>query len=798
MLIFNNFSQLFRLLGRRATRPGFALIGMSMALGLSLVAGELFWDAYSFDHNWANSSKIFKFERTGETGADFTVQMGMPVRGEEVIKNLSTSIEEVTTVSLEEGSFNKQDNSVDLTGGAVDKSVFDVFSFSPLFGNLKNAISSPNGMIITVDMAKNIFGKTNATGLTIHGQIGSEEGTYIVRAVIPRFPHNSSFAGVEYLRTRTARESAKYVSGKTYLKLASGGDPQEISLAIQSAFEDKFPKPAFIKRFRYNIQPLQANSLQDIWSNLPDKGMEELFAASLFLSVIALVNFLAAGISTYQSRSGEFGIRYILGATRTQLVFQIVTELLVFLTLACFGALVISSFVEQYMAGIVGIKFLPQGTARIGLYFSGWFILALSVLLGGIYPIILITRTSRDNNLARTRNYQKGKGNPFRSFLVGTQVFVGTTLLYISIIVSQQGNHLMFGDAGFQSENLFYLNIHAVNDTGLTASSLADELRQFPDIQDVAIASSPPFFTSFSVKAFQHPVSQEADNLYINRVSPNYFDLLSIDLLAGRLPDPVSNVGLLQKAVLNVSVLKKYNLGVPNEALGKCLYPTLKQAGNAKETTIRDACIEIVAVVSDHRNDASPKPQKPLVYHVLEPSSGALIMKPKTRSSAFGLDSLGQRLKTKFRIEDYSISSLDAIIRSAFKYTSSIAELIQYTTFASILLTGIGIFSLASYIVDEKRKEIAIRRIYGASSLNAMLLVYKQLMVPVFTGLILAQLLSWKIAGDWLAQYNDRIEQKLSGSFWVLLIVSILLALTVFGHFYRVTRIHFSEILRDN
>lgn len=641
----------------------------------------------------------------------------------------------------------------------VDDDFVDIFTLPLLSGDFNSFKKSPNGIIITKKTANKHFGNKNPIGETIELKNNSDNIVLTISAVIEDYSNNSTIQtgligkiGPIYKGLLNKQMIANY---QTYLLLKSGINP--------GLFENKLPKEGDnIFNTSYVLQ-----NIKDIYlhsAHLKDSppeitgNMKNLYIFSIISFLILLVacgNYIILSNICFMTRNKEIAIKKTHGLSTKNVFISFLGES-VFLTLLSFPfAIVLSLFLISIVGQIFDIQLSPILFLNWRFLCGAIIILIITGVLGGSYNAFYLS-SLKPVRLLNNNFLQGQKKYYFSKSLIIFQTVTFVILLFCISIIYKQTNYGLNIDIGFNKENLIALN----GTDSLFKKNYAflkNNLRNNRRIQNYSGASSGLFNKPELVlcpnKANEHGFT----SFNVFAVDYNYFETAGFKILSGRSFSEEFHPEL-NKIVINEKAAEEFDLVNP---IGE------KIDGK-----------EIIGVVKDF-NISSLKENIPpvmFVYSGTENISQVLI-------STDNLDNIDSYIENLMSSSGLN-SSVDLVhindnVKAMYKGENQFVALVTIFTVLLIIISSMGLFGLSAFLNNQKTKEIAIRKTFGANLKEILSHLLKDYFVILIVSNVIGLPIAFHLMKIWLANYSYQIEIKMSIFITVVIVSSAIIAFAV-------------------
>lgn len=773
-------------------QPGFTLLNM---LGLAIgMAGFLFLviyirDELSYDNFFSKADQIYRValdRKYPDRSRQYAI---IPHSYAEAMKAEYPGIKETTRLFyfgpanqlLRKGQETFRE---DLIIGA-DSTFFEVFDLPLLLGKPEQALTDRNALVLTESMAEKYFGP-NWSSQNIIGEVierVQNEEDYVVSGVCADMPSNSHIefdflrasSGLDFLQ---GDQNFLSFSAMTYLLLDEQTDPA----LLERQFPDlvvKYASGQILNHFGVDYATYQnqgngyvytLDNLQDIYLDSKLEGeikvpgsRDRLYFFSmiaLLIIVIAGINFVNLSTARSAGRAREVGIRKTLGSERGQLITQFLAEAVLISSLAAIVAGVLVGLALPWFNDLTEKDFsraLLLSPFYIGILVS----LALATgLASGLYPAFFIS-SFRPLEVLQGRLLQNTKGGGLRNVLVVGQFAISIFLIVATILIYQQLRYTQNKALGFSKESLITLQ----NTGGLTSQQSETFLHQMQDLPGVVAASgcsAVPGQFYFGV-SFKPPGADEMTTGSGLVVGEQYVNCMQMDLVAGRefSTDFADSLSL----IVNEAAVREMGLEDP---IGQRLTTS---DGWLSPDPDNPAVYRIVGVLQDYHFQSLHHDISPLfLVHADRGGAAGVTPQISVRLQAGNPQGTLAQIEGLWRQHqpDVPLSYLFMDREWAKLYTqeATARKVFILFTVLAIIIACLGLFGLAAYLVEKRRKEISIRKVLGATTTGIVQLLSRDFLKLVVVALIIASPLAYYFMDQWLQNFAYRI----SIAWWVFVV----------------------------
>ena len=660
----------------------------------------------------------------------------------------------------------------------ADSTFFNVFTVEFIKGNPGKALVEPRNVVITESMMKKYFGDEEPIGKIINL---NNKQDYKVTGVIKDFPENSHFH-FDFLASLTNTNSAKRTEWLindwyTYIVLRTGSDPEdsekmldevvnkyaspEITAAIGVPYKDLLSKG---NRYKFYLQPLTDIHLRsDLEHEIePNSSIAYVYIFSVIAVAtlfIACINFINLSTARSSNRSKEIGIRKTLGSNRQQLIRQFLVETVLMSFMAVFFSVFLIELLLPSFNTLIGkhieIKYLQKFYTIPALI-----VLALVVgIIAGIYPAFYLSsfnpiKIFRKDTVRSSKSW-------LRNSLVITQFVISIILFIGTIVVYSQLQYIQNKKLGYTKEQVVV--IQKTDDIAANKESFMDELQNIPGV--VSASNSHTIFgKEFGRTAYKLSGSGENDNgfYWTMYADYNFAETYQIKMAEGRFYSKEFGSDSLG-VVINEAAAK--NLGIIGNAVGKEIYP-IDNPGFKRQ---------IIGVMKDFHFESLHQSIKPFIINLYPESSSGYIPSNLSRYVAPGF---GRYVSVRLTPGDYE-KKIEAIKEVWYKFAGN--QAFEYFFFdqefakiyraeertkiiasvfsgLAIFIACLGLLGLAAFTVEQRTKEVGIRKILGAKITSIIFLLLKEFIKWILVANLIAFPLAYFIMKRWLEDFAYRIN----------------------------------------
>jgi putative ABC transport system permease protein len=680
----------------------------------------------------------------------------------------------------------------------ADPAILDIFNMDYIHGN-EDALENPSGLVITESAAIKYFGTVDAMGEVV---TLDNEFDFQVTAVIRDIPRNSHFNSLPIMevntdmfapfkamnRMRDYPEEGQWdglsIGNLTYVLLPPTLDGDWLRNQLDAMYARVVPEELYEVISGFWVNPLQHANLA-IWDMFGMPVIMVIELLSLLVLIIAGVNYTNLATAQSLGRSREVGMRKTMGASRRQLLVQFLVESVFIATIAMVIAIAVLEFLVPLFNNAANkalsldyVETFPWLVATV----------LLVGLLAGLYPAWLITKASPIDALRDVARKGK-KGSTVRSVMIGAQFAISAFMLSLVAIVYVQNQQVKASSLIFPKSEVYTLARLDVDDIRDRMDTLRYELESLPNVSQVAYSFQVPYEQNNSTSTATAQQGDEAGKFQIQYLwtDPEFVPVYDVPVLAGRnlsrdiaQDKYVPQETEILNVVVNEMVLDRLGIASPQDAINKRFYEL------DDEDPLREFII--VGVVPTQNITGLFNADKPWVF-VYNPEyfriGSVRITGGNIIETVEDIERVWDRVIPDYPIQGRFLDDVFDDVYNVLKYMN-----MALAGFASVALAlaMIGLFGLAAFMAAQRTKEIGVRKVLGANSLQIARLLVWQFSKPVMWALALALPAAFFASNLYLNFFADRIQSPIVILLTAGFIAVVLAWMTVAGHAIRIAR----------
>jgi putative ABC transport system permease protein len=773
-MLKNYFRIAFRNLRKNKVFSIINIVGLAIGLTCFMLIAVFVHNELSYDKYPVEAKNIYRVMVSTVGNGNVAVYPDVDVAVGEGMKNALPEIKASTRISPASDFIKYNDKQFKEEHLAfADSNFLQMFSIPLIEGNGKTALVEPNSVVISKALAKKYFGGNEAIGKSL--AIGIRGAVYKVTGVIDKVPDNSHFHFDAFLSLSTfhiTNATWSNLGYYTYLLLNKNADPKKLEAKFPQLVA-KYVVPEIqhdmgvslaeaqksVNTFRFSLQPLTdihlySNTKYELEPNGDIQYVYIFSALALFILLLACVNFTNLSTARAIKRAREVGIRKVMGSIKKQLIFQFLTESVLFTFFSMFCAYVLIFLLLPYFNQLanknIGFDFFLSYQAIFAMFFVSF----IAGILAGIYPAFFLSSFNTIKVL-KGSSLQGWQRKPLRSGLIVFQFFVSTALIIATIIVYQQLHYMQNKKLGYDKDQVLFLP---------DARLLGDNQPAFEQqvLQDSRVVSAsisrfvPGSEFMDGTEIYPKNATSNGTEIHANiyHVDYDYLKTLDIKIIRGRnfsKDFSTDSSGI----VINEAAVRELGW-TNNNAVGKSIVRSGQQE------------FKVIGVVADF-NYASVKQKIAPMMMMLGGNFGGLILKIKTSNVKGFLTDLKKKWDAFNPDGPLEYNFLDEKFAALYVNEQHTQQIFSAFAVLAVIIAGLGLFGLSAFVIEQRTKEIGIRKVLGASVKNVLLLVSKEFLLLVCITFIISIPVTWWAMHAWLQDFAYRINI----SWWVFFIAGL-------------------------
>ena len=760
--MFKNYLQVaFRNFWRNKFFSLVNIIGLTIGISASLIIFLMAMYELGYNKFFKDGDRVHRVVSTFNTvaGSFHRTSIATPIA--DIIKTQATGLDGVTDFmvweqdvkvgipgeSAEPKAFKKQRDII-----FADEHYFNMFPYHWIAGSPKASIQQPHQVVLTESRARLYFPGLSPAEVVGKDILFEDTMRTTVAGIVKDLPNNTDLSFKTFIAKSMLDTWNKDELGwQLFIKHAPNTSAARVQEQIVQLYTRHSPDAQSPDKLVYELQPL--NDLH-FNANYPPFNnrlghrptLYGLLAVAVILLVLGCINFINLTTAQGAKRAKEIGIRKTAGSSRSQLVWQFLTETFLLTAIAAllsFGLLPVLMHLFR--------DFIPDGLG-FGAVLSPAFLLfffALIIIvsvLAGFYPALILSGYAPAIALKKPGYARTGKtsGLWLRRTLTIGQFVVSQIFIIVTILASKQIKYTLNKDLGFNKDAIVYFETNFRDTSDTRRALLADQLKSIPEVSMVSRSSEPltSLRTSSSMLIYRDQNKEIERMVQLKLGDTNYIKLYGLKLLAG---ENLRTGESVEQVLINSTYARALGFKNDQDAIGKFIDWEGKNS-------------RITGVVADFHQRSLHAPIEPLaIAHI--PGDERMFNVALRAQSAGGIswEAALRKIETVFRNAypdtDFEYSFLDDTIANYYRSERDTSRLLSWATGLAILISCLGLLGLVIYVTNQRTKEIGVRKVLGASRVQIISMLSKDMLRSVLIAFILAVPVAWYAINKWLENF---------------------------------------------
>jgi ABC-type antimicrobial peptide transport system permease subunit len=745
------------------------IIGLAGGMAVAILIGLWIWDEFSFDKYNKNYDRVAVVMQQSTVNGEIGVGSPSPVPLASELRNSYGSEFKHVVLSWwnRDHILSSGNNKFTRIGKFMEPAATDLLSLNMIKGT-RDGLKDPSSIILSASTAKIIFGEADPMDkmMLIDGKLNVK-----VTGVYEDIPDASQFKNVSFIAPwdllaatdeliKNVKNSWGFDATEIYVQLADNADIQKVSARIRDVKLNKVKddKDLAVYKPQILLQPMSRWHLYNEWKNGINTGGSIQFVwlfglIGLFVLLLACINFMNLATARSEKRAKEVGIRKAIGSLKKQLIIQFFTESFLIVALAFLLSLILAQITLPFFNQLAGKKIsIPWLNAYFWLAGIGFSL--FTGLIAGSYPALYLSSFEPIKVLKGTFKTGRNTSIP-RKVLVVLQFSVSVILIIGTIIVFQQIQFAKNRPLGYDSNGVIQLQLNTPELNGHEAA-LRNDLLKTGAVMEIAESSSPATGVWSGRSGFEWPGKDPSLQTEFGAVAVTheYGKTMGWQFKEGRdfSKDFATDSSAL---VVNEAAVKFMNLKEP-------VGITIKWD---------DENYKIIGVIKNMVMESPYDPVRQIVYSLKNEKLNFIFIKINpSQSIGNALNQIQSSFEKYAPASPFDYKFVDENFAKKFSAEERVGKLASSFAILAILISCLGLFGMASFMAEQRTKEIGVRKVLGASVFTVWKLLSKESVVLVFISFMIAIPVSWWAMYNWLQNY----EYRTSISLWVFVATGIM------------------------
>ena len=773
----NYFNVAWRNLYRNKLHTSINLGGLIIGFTIGIIILLVVYAQFTFDHFHDNRKKIYEaYQVINKTdGQEITNQFGFAPAP--IYKKEAPAIERATRITDGGNHVEYKGKDLVIPVTMVDEDFFPMFSFPILKGNRSNPLANLSDVVLSEDAVKKIFGNEDPIGKTIKASAGENLQKFIVSAVVKNFTNSSiNFDIVTRIENRSnyagSRNNWNDRSPNVYIELKKGASSAEAEGQLKQIdkkyvpewYDDLAKKGLKADQFG-DVIATRLLPLSEVHFSTRVNGHKAIssmqiitiLTVGLLIIFIACFNYVNINLSNVFTRSREIGVRKCMGASRWKLFLQLWNESF----LVCFIAFIISLLLIHYLLHSIGgfepLKISVQSVIwQPGFLLMAFALLFFVSLVAGGYPSWLMIRLHVVETLKGKISLKRN--SVLRSSLIVMQFVIACIMISSTFIIYRQFKYLQNADTGIDKDYVISVLLHNPGKGSETIEKLRNLLANNPRIISVSGSN-----INMGRGSDHRTVKSTTDFTYNNQtirtnvasVDYEYLKTFGVKLLEGREFSRSFGTDTINSVVISQSVAEQFH---DKNLVGKTVGADSSSRG-----------WHIVGIFNDFHLYTLEEKLEPLTLTI---SNDAPLyygfVKTTSLNPVASMESVKKAMAVLEPGQDFNASFVNENINNWYQAEKMMSVLFSIAAAVAIVLSCSGLLAMVLLIVQQRVKEIGVRKVLGASVQSISLLISKEFLFLVVIAILIATPLAWIVMNQWLNGFPYRMHIQL----WMFILVA--------------------------
>ena len=781
------------------------ILGLSIGIACSLLIALFVINEASYDRFNVKKDRIFRLILNGKIGGQEITGCFTPsVMGPTMAKEFP-EIEDCLRMSGWGPTVVEYNNQVFTEEHMIeaDSSFFNFFSIPVLKGDPANLLNAPKKVVLSKSTARKIFGEENPIDKPI--RIGSDTIKYTVSGVMADIPGNSHFEANMIGSFMTNRRSSDPTwlnnSFATYLLLKPNSSYKTVDEKIPELLR-KYVGPEIQKYMGINLEDFfaQGNKYRYFLQKLTDAHLDpsiqqEFKAASdpkyliifgsvaILIVLIAAVNFMNLSTAQASRRAKEVGIKKIAGSTRAMLVSQFLLESFILCLIALLFALILIKVTLPYFNDLLGTN-LTLGLFRNWYTIPGLVIFTVIVgSLSGSYPAFFLSSFNPYDVLKGSVKNSQNNGR-LRRVLVVFQFAVSILLIIGTMIMYRQINFMINKDVGFNKEQVIVIN--RAEAVGLKMKAFKETVKNIPGIVNISSSTAVPGRINNNNGYMIEGRKDETFLAVSNWVDYNFLETYGMTLVSGRSFNE-SYSSDKQACIINETARKDFNITNIEEV--RFMNPT--DSGKMEY-------MPIIGVVKNFNFESLRNPIGPYILRFQNDGMiwGYISIRLSAQNISKTISEVEKIWKEYVSNNPLQYYFVDEDFEQMYIQEKQNAQMAVIFSILAIFVAALGLFGLTSFTVEQRTKEIGVRKAMGSSVPEIYFVISREVFILISISALIAWPLIYYIAGKWLENFYYRINTGVLSLFAGLAIALTIALITISYRIFKAAGINPAQSLK--
>jgi putative ABC transport system permease protein len=771
------------------------IFGLSISMAVCMLIILIVQDQLSYDNFHKKRDRIYRIQSKDNLSKIVLSKFASttwPLAKE--LKDNYPFVEDIVAINSNfNGEGLSDEKRFNVSGLFATPSFFNLFDFKLKNNLASKPLDEPYSIVLTEKVAAKFFGDKDPIGKTI---IFERYGNLKVTGIIPEMKQKShiQFEALISASTLVALEKENKIgkitdnwndfgSSFVYVLLKDNTIQSDLDSALVKISKLKYHENERVNITPYSTPiskivpgPLLANELGMF---LPKAFVIFFAGLAIVIMLSAAFNYTSLSIARSLMRAKEYGIRKSFGASRSQLIFQILTEAVVIALISLIFAFVILQLLVPAFSGMRFMTLLKIDPHQNVTSYLVYFIFAvITGFSAGLIPSIYVSSLNPIKVFKASSNIRLLKRVTFRKILLVAQYTFSIIFIISIILLYRQMNFMLNSELGFDKEIVYNIRLN-----GQQFSKVKDKFSQFPEVASISAGSHVPgvgnyWSTNIKIK----PEDESYDAAYFS-VDPYYLNTMGIKIIAGEdFPkDQAVNPNLV---VINRKAVEHFKFKSLQDAVGQSIF-------------IYDTVpVKVIGVVEDYKYVALFMSVKPLILRMNPEQYGIAVLRINTTDREATLAKFKSAWTSLDPYHDIEGSFLEYDIKDFYGLFGDILYTVGFATLLAVIVACLGLFGMATYSIQTRLKEVGVRKVFGSQSQSVTLLIGRTFIIMLVIAAVIAAPLAYLLNSAWLKFLAFHVSFGAGTIFAGIIIVFVIGILTVLSQTLKAANKNPVDILK--
>ncbi|NVO01649.1 MAG: ABC transporter permease [Bacteroidetes bacterium] len=759
---------------------------LGLTIGMTACLLILFYVNFekSYDKFHKNNQQVYRlrYERTDQKGDAVKFASCCPPAGLR-IRNQFPEVEKVARIFRATGTItNGEKKFIEEKMFFAESEFLQILRFKFVSGNPNSGINEINSAFISQSIAKKYFGTENPMGKTFKMDNKVE---YKVTGIFEDIPLNSHIKFDILLSYKNllknfgpeVEQSWGDTGWFTYILFKSGADPYAFEKKL-AAIMDKEINPELkplnlrmdLKVQAMNDIHLNSHFMQEFEVNSDKKTVNILFIIALFIIIIAWVNYINLSTARSLTRAKEVGLRKVVGANRSQLMFQFLLETIVINLIAVLFSVLLFELLLPVFCDLTGTSPTYFSWSHLWFWQTISIMLFAGIILSGFYPILVMS-SYKPIAVLKGKLGNSTKGISLRKALVVFQFIMSLVLITATITVFRQISFMKKQNLGISIDKVIAIRTPRIKDSmfGNKIQTFKNEILSKTKVDKFCVLTEVPGRQILWDAGGIHRVgSAENKNYQIVGIDYDFANVFDVKFVSGRnfSRDFKTDTASL---ILNETAVKWMGFKDSESAIGQ-------------KVSYWEEIFTIVGVMKNYHQQSLKQDFEPHIYRLMTKgrgSRGFFALKLNSQNIETTIATVQSLYNEYFPGNPFDYFFVDEYYNQQYKSDEQFGTIFGIFSFLAIFITCLGILGLASFMITQRTKEISVRKVLGANVSGLLFLIAKEFLLLIVISFIIAIPISYYFLNIWLNSFANRIDLSIGLFIFPLFIALFLTGITI-------------------